>query len=188
MKNTQNTQNTTTATANDGTKKVDKIAKVNFKNSAVLDLIIDKSIYKLDAVKNFVANVGEYPNTDSLQKFVEICNNLIFNQAINDKIALWQSAKATFIANIQDKSLNYFKNILHNSYLVSRNDALAIEKETHTEVVCDKRFLLKNSVAKYFKHAMLAILTDNGKKLIRFNSIKGEFSLVEDEPVEEIEG
>ena len=178
-KNTKNTQNT---------KKVEKVARVNFKNSAVLDEIIDKSIYKLDAVKTFVANVGEYPNTDSLQKFVEICNNLVFNQAINEKINLWKSAKATFVANIQDKSLNYFKNILHSAYLVSRNDALAIEKETHTEIVCDKRFLLKNSVAKYFKHAMLAILTDNGKKLIRFNSIKGEFSLVEDEPVEEIEG
>ena len=101
---------------------------------------------------------------------------------------MWTSAKNTFITNIQDKSLNYFKNILHNAYLVSRNDALAIEKETHTEIVCDKRVLLKNSVAKYFKHAMLAILTDNGKKLIRFNSIKGEFSIVEDEPVEEIEG
>lgn len=95
MEKTKN-QNTTTATAKGDTKKAEKIAKVNFKNSAILDEIIDKSIYKLDAVKTFVENVGEYPNTDSLQKFVEICNNLIFNQAINDKINLWKSAKATF--------------------------------------------------------------------------------------------
>ena len=150
MERTKN-QNTTTATANDGTKKVEKVAKVNFKNSAVLDEIIDNSIYKLDAVKTFVTNVGEYPNTESLQKFVEICNNLIFNQSINEKINLWTSAKNTFVTNIQDKSLNYFKNILHNAYLVSRNDTLAIEKETHTEIICDKRFLLKNSSEREFR-------------------------------------